>query len=246
MRLAWHDVWGSALGPVARLAPQTRILAGAATFAACMVAPVDTGRGAAVAASICVAWLAACRPPARAVRSAILLGLALFLPYFALTPLLEAGPGAGPLGVFAVPWSLFARGVCGLVVSTAAIATLTASDLREGLLRLPIPRVISAILLQIVVQTASLGAEAQRIAAAMAVRAASSRGRTAWRVLSSLPQVWIPRVVQRADRVAAAMELRGYCVQPLGAARLRVRDAVALALAVLLLCVAAFTRWSLT
>jgi len=244
MRLAWHDLWGSARGPVARLAPQTRILAGSAVFAACMIAPVATGRGALLAGLISVAWLAACRPPRRVVRSAILLGIVLFAPYLALTPLVERGPGEGPLAGLAVTWSLVARGACGLLVSTVAASTLSASDLREGLLRLPVPRAVSLILLQIVTQTVSLGAETRRIAAAMAVRGASRRGRTAWRVLSSLPQVWIPRIVERADRVAAAMELRGYCMESFGAARPGARDALAMVLVALALGAAILGRWS--
>jgi len=244
VRLAWHEVWGSARGPVVRLAPQTRILAGTAAFAACMVAPVATGGGAAVVGAVCASWLAACRPPARTIRATMLLGLVLFLPYFALTPFVETATGSGRLAALAVPWSLVARGTTGLLVSTAAASTLTATDLREGLLRLPVPRIASAILLQIVIQTASLGAETRRIAAAMAVRSASARVRTTWRVLCSLPQVWIPRIVARADRVAAAMELRGYCVQPVGTHRLRTPDHLALAAAVLALCIAVLVRWT--
>jgi hypothetical protein len=35
-----------------------------------------------------MAWLAVCRPPIRVVRLAFLLGLALFLPYFLLLPIM--------------------------------------------------------------------------------------------------------------------------------------------------------------
>jgi energy-coupling factor transporter transmembrane protein EcfT len=79
------------------------------------------------------------------------------------------------------------------------------------LVRLPVPRVVAAILLQIVHQTATLFYETRRVAAAMAVRGATGSLGTAWRVLVSLPQVWLPRVIGRAERVAAAMELRGFC-----------------------------------
>ena len=98
-----------------------------------------------------------------------------------------------------------------MLVSVATVASLTASDLREALVRLPVPSIVSAILLQIVHQTATLFYETERVASAMAVRGASSGGTTAWRVLASLPKVWLPRVLVRAERVAAAMELRGYC-----------------------------------
>jgi len=64
---------------------------------------------------------------------------------------------------------------------------------------------------QIVHQAASLFYETKRVASAMAVRGASGGGKAAWQVLWSLPRVWLPRIVDRADRVADAMELRGYC-----------------------------------
>ena len=98
-----------------------------------------------------------------------------------------------------------------MLVSVATVTSLTASDLREALVRLPVPSIVSAVLLQIVHQTGTLFYETQRVASAMAVRGASSGGVAAWRLLVSLPKVWLPRVLVRAERVAAAMELRGYC-----------------------------------
>jgi energy-coupling factor transporter transmembrane protein EcfT len=159
-----------------------------------------------------------------------LLGLALFLPYFLLLPWLPDAP-SGTAGsgrhALVVPWTILLRGLGGMLVCTATVTSLTAADLREALLRLPVPGIVSAILLQIVHQTSTLFYETRRVAAAMAVRGASSGGATAWRVLASLPQVWLPRVIVRAERVGAAMELRGYCdghLQPFHATALGLAD----------------------
>jgi len=75
MRVALHDVWGCAHGPVSRLAPQTRIVVGASVFAACMVAPVESCAGNAVLAGSTIGWLAACRTPLRITASAAAWGL---------------------------------------------------------------------------------------------------------------------------------------------------------------------------
>ena len=218
MRTSWHEVWGCARGPVTGLAPQTRLLAGTTLFAACMIAPASTARGSLVAVVATAAWLFACRPPLKVVRTTAVLGLVLFLPYFLLTPLIPADASIG-IGswqqALVVPWSVLLRGMSGMLISMAIMASLSPGDLREGLARLPVPGVVSAILLQIVHQTATLFYETRRVASAMAVRGASSRGGTAWRVLSSLPRVWLPRVIVRAERVAVAMELRGYCDEDL-------------------------------
>jgi energy-coupling factor transporter transmembrane protein EcfT len=181
----------------------------------------------------------------------LLLGLGVFLPYFLLAPLMKMWPSAGfrPAGwgpALTVPWSLFLHGLAGLLVTMATTSVLSASDLRSGLLALPMPRTLTAILVQIVQQTHSLLSETKRMAAAMAVRGAAGGGRAAIRVLVSFPRVWLPRVVSRAERLAAAMELRGYAEadlgifgrRPLGAA-----DAGVVVLAAAVLALAVALRW---
>jgi energy-coupling factor transporter transmembrane protein EcfT len=234
MRAAWHDVWGCARGPAGRLAPHVRIAAGALGFATCMVAPTSTWAGALIAATAAAGWLLLCRPPIRLVRTILVLGVAVLLPFFLLTPFVTPEAGTEPFTVpLAIVGGLFVRGLCALVASVATITTLSASDLREGLVRLPVPGVISAILIQIVHQTATLAYETRRMASAISVRASSAGSRTAWRLLASLPRVWLPRIVGRADRVAAAMELRGYCeadVAGRGRARVGLADVLTLML----------------
>jgi len=209
MKSHWHDLWGCGRGPLGKLAPQTRLLLGAAAFATCMVAPAATVAGGLLIIGTVAAWLAASRPPGKMVLGFGFLGLLLFAPAFLLVPFIPLH-GARGAGVwehgFVVSAKLLVQGMCGVLISMATVAAVSVSDLREGLARLPLPGIVSAILVQIVHQTASLLDETKQVASAMAVRAASAGGRTAWLVLWSLP-----RIIDRADRVADAMVLRGYC-----------------------------------
>ncbi len=250
MRTPWHDLWGSGRGPAARIAPQSRIVAGAILFAACLAAPAERGAGIALIAATAAGWMGACGMPGKAVKSFAVLGLAAFLPYFLLAPLL-APPRAAVAGwgrlaaALAAPWDVFLHGLAGLFVASATITALSASDLRRGLLALPLPRLVSAVIIQIVHQTAALLAETGSIASAAALRGGSGGLSAAWQVAASLPRVWLPRVIGRADRVAAAMELRGYAetdLRVLGRKTPRPADAAAVAAAFGVLILAAGLR----
>jgi cobalt/nickel transport system permease protein len=235
MRSSWHQVWGSAGGPVRALAPHARIIIGASLFATCMIAPATRWEGVVALAAVVMTWTALVRPPARIVRSTLLLGLVLFLPYFLLVPLIH-DPAADDswLHALGVSWTVFFRGTTAMQVSVYTATALSASELRQGLSRLPVPRVVSAVLIQILHQTANLIHETRQVAAAIAVRGGTTGYRTSIRVLTSLPRVWLPRIVERAERVGAAMELRGYCERDLavlGASTTSWRDLVAITLA---------------
>jgi len=133
-----------------------------------------------------------------------------------------------------------------MLLCAATVTTLSASDLRRGLLGLPVPAMVTAILLQIVQQTATLLDESRRVAMAIAVRGASTGGLTAIRLIGSLPRVWLPRVMERAERVAAAMELRGFCSGDLPTFVLRpirMADAATLVLVLGVIGLALVIRW---
>jgi hypothetical protein len=53
-----------------------------------------------------------------------------------------------------------------MLVSVSAITCLSAADFREALVRLPVPFLVSSILVQIVQQSGTLFYETQRVAAA--------------------------------------------------------------------------------
>jgi energy-coupling factor transporter transmembrane protein EcfT len=236
MLAPWLDFWGRARGPVARLAPQSRIMVGMALFAACLTAPATSAPGAILIPAIALSWIVLCGVPRQTAKALILLGLAMFLPYFLLAPILVGGRAAFAetsvwARAFAGPWDIFLHGLAGMLVATATAATLSASDLRQGLVSLPVPRVLAVILIQIVHQASELQFESKRVAAALAVRSGTSGLRTAVRVLTSLPQIWLPRIINHADRIAAAMELRGYAESDLrifGRADIQAADVVSI------------------
>jgi energy-coupling factor transporter transmembrane protein EcfT len=246
MKTSWHDIWGSASGPVKTLAPQARILCGASAFATCMIAPATNWIGVTGILSTVVLWGVLVRPPVRIIGSTLLLGLILFLPYFFLVPLIHTeSAGGGWLGAFGAPWTVFLRGMTAMQASVLTATALSASALRQGLNRLPVPRVISAVLIQIVHQATSLLYETQRVASAIAVRGGTTGYRTGLRLLTSLPRVWLPRVVDRAERVGAAMELRGYCERDLaemGVVSTSWKDRLAVGLAIFVVAGAAALR----
>jgi energy-coupling factor transporter transmembrane protein EcfT len=248
MKSHWHDLWGCGRGPLGKLVPQTRLRLGAVAFATCMVAPVDTVAGGLLILGTIVTWLAASRPPIKMVTAFLGLGLVLLLPTLLMVPLIKVG-WTDSLGDWRYacrsPAIILARSLSGMLVSMATVASVSASDLREGLTQLPLPNIVSAILVQIVHQTATLFHETKQMASAMAVRGASGGGRAAWQVLWSLPQVCLPRIIDRADRVADAMALRGYCDGETNTQRgrpMRITDWIALAVALATLGLAVVIR----
>jgi cobalt/nickel transport system permease protein len=241
MRTRWHEMWGSGRGPLIRLAPQSRILTGTALFAACLTAPARSAAGAGFIGATVLGWMLACGMPRRAAGSFLVLGLAMFLPYVLLVPFLHGSQAA-------VPADILIHGLAGTLVAAASVTALSLSDFRSGLLALPVPRVATAVVIQIVHQTSELVSETGRIMGALAVRGGSGRGKALRRALASLPRVWLPRIVGRAERVAAAMELRGYAEADLGVfggRPLRAADFGALAGSLALFGIAAGLRWRL-
>lgn len=208
MRAAWHDIWGCARGLAKILSPQARILVGTGVFAACLVAPAATLPGAAFAIVLSLSWLGMSWPPLRTMRAALGLGLSVLLSSVLFIHVLGLATGTSSL---ATSLGMLAWGTSALISTLATVTLLSMSELREGLMRLPVPPIVSAILTQMIHQTATLGYETRRMAAAMAVRGATSNRASGFRILTALPTVWLSRVIERADRVAAAMELRGYC-----------------------------------
>jgi energy-coupling factor transporter transmembrane protein EcfT len=107
---------------------------------------------------------------------------------------------------------------------------------------------VTLILLQVVQQTATLLGETRRVATAVTVRGGRLGTAAGLRLLGSLPTVWMPRIVSRAERVAIAMELRGASeveLEALGAVSARRADALAVAAAALAVAGAVALRlWS--
>jgi len=84
-------------------------------------------------------------------------------------------------------------------------------DLHRGLVCLPIPRSLVALIVQLINQTTLLAEETIRIVGVLRLRGAS--GVRGIRVLFAFPVVWMVRMLFRAERSAAAMAVRGYGIE---------------------------------
>ncbi len=223
-------ILGASKGMVSRLAPRTRILAGVLVFLACLALDAGTGAGLAALAVTTLTWLVAARAPARLVGKVLLFGMVMLGPVLVLTPFVDA-PSGTPGGL-AVTFAVFAKGMATLVVATVTASTLTLAQAHEGLATLPLPRLVTAIVLQIFFQAGLLGRETTRMARAMILRRSGGGTWQGIAVLAGVSTVWITRLIVKVERIAKAMEVRGFDgmerLHPTSAAG--TADAVALAL----------------
>ena len=247
MRETPSALWGSAEGPLRDLAPASRLVCGAAVFSLVFIVPVRSAVGAVTAPTISVLWFLVTRPPLRLVRSTGLLGMVLFLPYYLLTPVIVAESGEITwLAAAAAPFEVSCRGIAAMMISVFTVTTLTASDFRHGVNGLPLPEIVKAVIVQIVHQTETLVLETRRMAAAVSVRGGTDGYRTAVSMVAALPKMWIPRVIDRAERVAVAMEMRGFCqrdIAPVGGVAVTLKDRLAVVISLLGLGIVIAWRW---
>jgi energy-coupling factor transporter transmembrane protein EcfT len=192
------EAMGSARGPVRELAPVTRLATGLMLLVACLVSVPDRPTGGVQLLLTAALWLLACRPPWRVLGRTALWGLVLVGPFGLLT---LAAPGPPEVG-----WRIVARGLGALLVGAATLWSLRVAELHRALRQLGLPRTATAVVTQICQQAGTLLGETRRISTAIKLRGASRR----FGVLAALPRVWLPRVLQRSERVAMAMQVRGY------------------------------------
>jgi energy-coupling factor transporter transmembrane protein EcfT len=223
-------------------------------FFACIWSFPDDARELVLVASAVAAWLVASGIPRRFLVPMILYGLLIFGPFFLLIPWIDPGAAHGAsdqdaltLSALRVPWRILVKGMGGMLIAAATVSSLTISELYESLARFPLPRIVTSILVQIVHQAGVLAHETSRISRAMAVRGGVSGWKNGLRMLASLPSVWLPRVFQRAERVAVAMELRdyGYVLPQFTTARLRVADVALIAATATILALVLVWRFTL-
>ncbi len=246
-RLPHTGLWGTSRGIVRSLVPEVRLLSALAAVTTCLLADPASWPGLALtAATVSAAWIAV-RPPPRRMAAILLLAAVMLAPFFLLAPWSEGTtprhilPGVAPV---VAPWRIVVTGLSVLAVSSTAASSLTRSDLREALARLPVPSFLAAVVLQIVMQSDLLAQEVGRIMLALRARDATHGLRNRMRVVLGLTRVWLPRLTFKADRVARAMVARDYPTKPvvLEDYRRRVRDGVALASAVAWTAAALLTR----
>jgi len=195
-----------------RITPSTRIICGIVILASCLVLPVYKPLGFYIICGSTITWVLLCGIPWKNITGLLLYAFLLFLPLFLLIPWIDHHPSGGCNWYDAtkVPMEISIRGTACILVCASTIAILDLSEFSTGLSRLSIPRMITSLVIQIVHQTAMLANESRRISAALRVRGVPSGYMARLRFLPALPTIWLLRVMNRAERIAAAMELRGF------------------------------------
>jgi energy-coupling factor transporter transmembrane protein EcfT len=218
-----------------RLAPFTRLACGTLVFATCLVAPIPSLPGICIGCGAAIGWVALCGLPGRRLLALSLYSMALFLPFFLLTPWLDAAE---------IPLAMSLRGTACVFVCASTMAVLDVADLDSGLAALPVPRIIQQLLMQISHQTAMLTNETQRISAAVRIRGLPLGFASKLRFLPAVPTIWLLRIMNRADRVAAAMDLRGFeSFARSSPANISLMDGLAVTTALLMLGASLSIRW---
>jgi len=206
---------------------------------AILLIPPDGVRAAIPVVMLTALWIAGTGLPPRNAARALGLGLLFYTPLIALLALpligslpldlIRSGDLSGALGgseaarailggayMKRVGW-IIVKGLCTLLVSVATVSTIAAADLYPAVGGLPLPATARLILIQIVQQTGMLLNETGRIRAAVALRGGGRTAPGAGALMRSLPGTWLARVAGRAERVAMAMDVRGYVSAPLPA-----------------------------
>lgn len=210
-------LWGSGSGPARSLAPLARILAGLLLFITVVWSRPDQAVDSILLLTAVLAGVYFSGIPGRYVWSLLFYGIVIFGPIFLFAPFIQPDPAFSADTELALvseslrtPWLIFSKGIAGILVAAAIVSVLTLSDLYDGLARLPLPRLVVIILVQVVHQAKLLFEQTGRIARAAALRSGSSRLKTGLFLLRTIPSIWLPRILFKAERVAAAMDLRGY------------------------------------
>lgn len=206
------DFWGSGNARMRRLAPSTRIACGAIVFASCLISPIHTPLGVSVICGAMIGWVLLCGIPWKSMAGLSLYAFLLFLPLFLLIPWMEPYPSAANswYGAARVPFEIGIRGTACIFICASTIAILDLAEFNRGLSRLPIPRTMASLIIQIVHQTAMLTNESRRISSAVRIRGAPAGCMARLRFLPALPTIWLLRIMNRAERIGAAMDLRGF------------------------------------
>jgi cobalt/nickel transport system permease protein len=210
--------FGRGRGILRRSAPVTRFVAWILVTVTCLLLRPSLWYELLVAVVLLTVWLGVTRPPRSGIFRLLGLGLIFFVPFFLLLPWTGRSEEYIDLwGVLTVredawvaPFNVLARGIACLLLGYGLIASLEKSEFQQALIRLPLPRVIVLMVHQILRWLGPLVEESTSIGRAVALRGGSRGLVTGLRLTRALPVAWLPRVLARADRVSAAMQVRDY------------------------------------
>ncbi|NLL83955.1 MAG: hypothetical protein GX230_06910 [Lentisphaerae bacterium] len=202
------DIWGGGRGIACRLRPPLRLLCGIAVFIVCIIATLNR-TSLIYTLTTLTAWLLLSLPPLRRLAATAALAAVIFVPPVLLA--LVAALYSSTLDYTAISSTLALRGTLCMLGAVATMATLDMTDFATALEAMPLPPLLKRLLLQIVWQTALLSDETNRLSATLKLRGVSGgTAATRIRAITALPVVWLLRLINRAERVGQAMELRGF------------------------------------
>lgn len=232
------SAWGCGRGALKRFSPAARLYCGALALCACLVCDASTFAGAAFCAFTAAFTLALARPPVKALLGASLFGALLLAPFFLFAPFVE--DGLGP----AVCAAIFIKGFCSVMVSFAAVSSLSAGDFHDALAASFLPAPAAVITAQIERRTACALDDAECVAKAIALRSGKAGARAAIAAAANAPAAWLRRTLINAESAAMAMEMRGYGerLPRFSDRKTNAKDAAMTALFALLLAAAAAVR----
>jgi energy-coupling factor transporter transmembrane protein EcfT len=229
------------------LAPSTRLLCGILVLVSCSASSLNNPLSRALFIVTVISWAVCCRLSRRRLMGILKWSLWFFLPLFCLFLFLLFRPGPGfRTDILHVSFALGLRAAASIIVCASTMEVLDLFELGEGLSGLPLPRVLVALILQIALQTALLTRESRRIAAALRLRGMQSAGITArMRCLFAMPVIWLLRLLLRAERVSAAMEVRGFDgpIRRTASVQIYLSDRLAITLSGLVCSMVLLLRW---
>jgi hypothetical protein len=200
------------------LAPEVRLIVGIVAIGSCLVSDPVTWAGLSWSASTLVLVVVIAWAPLRVLGKSALLAFVMLGPVFVLAPWTAVSLPDGGLPLLApvaAPFRVFVRGLCVMVIATQVVSNLTRSDFRDALVRLPVPLLVGAIVEQVLLQTELQAREVRRIGLAMRARGVHRGFGNRLRVSLGMPQVWLGRLLFRAQRHERAMVARGFTGAPI-------------------------------
>jgi cobalt/nickel transport system permease protein len=210
--------FGSGNGLLARLSPQARLLCSMLVLVTALTSLLDPLAGIFFTLCVSAVFLLICGVPLRHLMRASIAVVSMSAPVLCYVIIASSDAFTfSPETSLTVDAAMQQHVVivalkgmsCALIV-VGALSTVSFSELYDSLARIPLPRIVLLLMLQILHQTKLLLDETARISDAFAIRGATSGMKAPVLVLRYFPQTWLPRIVAKSERVANAMELRGY------------------------------------
>lgn len=202
-------------GPVARLAPEAKVVGTVAFVTVVALTPRHLVGAFVLDAALLAAVVALARLPVRTVAARLVVLVPIFL-VASLIPFVASGEQT-QLGPFSVSvaglwgaWNVVAKASLGATASVVLAATTPVPDLLVGLTRLRVPTLLVAIVAAMVRQLELTMEQVQRSRTAMAARAHDPRWLWQVRPLTSAAGTLFVRAYERSERTHHAMVARGF------------------------------------